>query len=114
MLKEDTQKFDAPIPGMALAGELGAEPWQNPAQHPTVEGTLDYYMTRMATDEFEDNLWEIAVLDSEGTITYHTPVTQDVIGRQTDEDVERVLKEISELGSEYETQLELKFGENND
>ena len=65
-------------------------------------------------DEFEDNLWEIAVLDSEGAITYHTPVTQDVIGRANDDEVTRVLKEISELGSEYEKQLELKFGENND
>jgi hypothetical protein len=65
-------------------------------------------------DEFEDNLWEIAVLDSEGAITYHTPVTQDVIGRANDDEVTRVLKEISELGSEYEKQLELEFGENND
>ena len=65
-------------------------------------------------DEFEDNLWEIAVLDSEGAITYHTPVTQDVIGRASDDEVTRVLKEISELGSEFEKQLELKFGENND
>ena len=65
-------------------------------------------------DEFEKNLWEIAVLDSEGVITYHTPVTQDVIGRASDDEVTRVLKEISELGSEYEKQLELKFGENND
>ena len=62
-------------------------------------------------DEFEKNLWEIAVLDSEGVITYHTPVTQDVIGHQSDEDVERVLKEISELGSAMEHQLELEFGE---
>ena len=62
-------------------------------------------------DEFEKNLWEIAVLDSEGVITYHTPVTQDVIGHQSDEDVERVLKEISELGSDMEHQLELEFGE---
>ena len=65
-------------------------------------------------DEFEKNLWEIAVLDSEGAITYHTPVTQDVIGRASDDEVTRVLKEISELGSEFEKQLELKFGENND
>ena len=54
------------------------------------------------------------MLDSEGAITYHTPVTQDVIGRASDDEVTRVLKEISELGSEYEKQLELKFGENND
>ena len=51
------------------------------------------------------------MLDSEGNITYHTPITNDVIGHQTDEDVEQVLKEISELGKEFEHQLELEFGE---
>ena len=35
----------------------------------------------------------------------------DVIGHQTDEEVEQVLKEISELGKEFEHQLELEFGE---
>ena len=58
-----------------------------------------------------ENLWEIAVLDNNGDITYHTPVTQDVIGYQTEEDVERVLKEISELLPISEYQLELEFGE---
>ena len=58
-----------------------------------------------------DNLWEIAVLDSNEEITYHTPVTHDVIGHQTDEDVEKVLKEISELVPVQEIQLELEFGE---
>ena len=58
-----------------------------------------------------DNLWEIAVLDSDNKITYHTPVTQDVIGHQTEEDVEKVLKEISELLPISEYQLELEFGE---
>ena len=58
-----------------------------------------------------ENLWEIAVLDNNGDITYHTPVTQDVIGHQTEEDVEKVLKEISELLPISEYQLELEFGE---
>ena len=62
-------------------------------------------------DEFEKNLWEIAVLDHEGDMCYHTPITQDVIGHQNDEDVEKVLKEISELGNEFERQLELEFGQ---
>lgn len=79
MLKEDTQKFDAPIPGMALTGELGGKPWQNPAQHPTVEGTLDYYMTRMATDEFEDNLIEVLKLGVDVATIANTMQTASVM-----------------------------------
>ena len=56
------------------------------------------------------NLWEIAVLDSDNDITYHTPITQDVIGYCTEEMVEEVLKEISELIPVQEVQLELEFG----
>ena len=57
------------------------------------------------------NLWEIAVLDSEDKITYHTPITQDVIGYCDDAEVEKVLKEIGELVTVQEHQLELEFGE---
>ena len=48
-------------------------------------------------DEFEDNLWEIAVLDSEGNITYHTPITNDVIGWLTIEEAVMKLNEIRGL-----------------
>ena len=42
-------------------------------------------------------LWEIAVLDAEGDLCYHTPVTQDVIGHVAEEDIQAILQEISEL-----------------
>ena len=42
-------------------------------------------------------LWELAVLDGGGAICYHTPITQDVIGHQTDEQIETILKEIESL-----------------
>ena len=51
--------FDAPIPGMSLTHELGARPWQSPAQFPTVDEAIEYYMSRMATDEFADKLVEL-------------------------------------------------------
>lgn len=51
--------FDAPIPGQSLTAELGARPWQSPAQYPTVDEAIEYYMSRMATDEFADNLLEV-------------------------------------------------------
>ena len=44
--------FDAPLPGMSLTAELGARPWQSPAQFSTVDDTIDYYMSRMSTEEF--------------------------------------------------------------
>tara|TARA_R110002153_G_scaffold55303_1_gene153520 strand:- start:30 stop:536 length:507 start_codon:yes stop_codon:yes gene_type:complete len=79
MLKEDTQKFDAPIPGMAMTGELGGKPWQTPPQFSTVEDTIDYYMSRMATDEFEDNLIEVLKLGVSVTAIANTMQTGSVM-----------------------------------
>ena len=44
-----------------------------------------------------DGLYEIAVLDSDDNITYETPVTNDVIGYLTEEDVTDVMKQVQEL-----------------
>jgi len=52
-------KFDAPIPGMGMTAELGGRPWQNPPKYPTVEGAIDYYITRMSTDEFADQVIDV-------------------------------------------------------
>jgi len=51
--------FDAPIPGMSLTHELGARPWQTPAQFPSVDETIQYYMESMSSDEFIDQLMDI-------------------------------------------------------
>lgn len=53
------QKFDAPIPGMGMTAELGGRPWQSPPQYPTVEGAIDYYITRLSVDEFSDQIVDI-------------------------------------------------------
>lgn len=45
----------------------------------------------------EDGLWEIAVLDKDGSITYDTPITDDVIGWLSSVDVTNVMKEIQDL-----------------
>ena len=42
-------------------------------------------------------LYEIAVLDSDGYITYETPVTSDVIGYLRPEDVTDVMEKIQKL-----------------
>ena len=44
-----------------------------------------------------DGLYEIAVLDSNDELTYDTPVTNDVIGYLTEEDVSNVMKQVQEL-----------------
>lgn len=51
--------FDAPIAGMAMTHELGARPWQQPPQYATVEEAMDYYISRMGSDEFSDQLVDI-------------------------------------------------------
>ena len=44
-----------------------------------------------------DGLYEIAVLDSNDELTYDTPVTNDVIGYLTEEDVSNVMKQVQSL-----------------
>lgn len=53
---EETPLLDAPIAGMSLTHELGARPWQSPAQYTTVDEAVEYYMERMATDDFMEQL----------------------------------------------------------
>jgi len=51
--------FDAPIPGQSLTHELGARPWQQPAQYTTVEDALDYYIPRLESEEVTDQLLDV-------------------------------------------------------
>lgn len=53
---EETPLLDAPIAGMSLTHELGARPWQSPPQYKTVDEAIEYYMERMATDDFMEQL----------------------------------------------------------
>jgi hypothetical protein len=46
---------------------------------------------------FEKGLWELAVLDGGDDIDYHTPITSDVVGHQTEEQIQTLLTEISKL-----------------
>ena len=47
----------------------------------------------------KDGLYEIAVIDSEGQITYDTPITNDVIGYLSEDDVEKYVNDIKDLKS---------------
>tara|TARA_R100001480_G_scaffold98349_1_gene102779 strand:- start:513 stop:827 length:315 start_codon:yes stop_codon:yes gene_type:complete len=44
-----------------------------------------------------DGLWELAVLNIDGTITYETPITSDVLGYLTDDKVKEILNKIKNL-----------------
>jgi hypothetical protein len=45
----------------------------------------------------KDGLYELAVLDTDGHLTYDTPVTNDVIGYLRDIDVTEVMEKIQQL-----------------
>ena len=45
----------------------------------------------------KDGLYELAVLDSNGDLTYSTPITNDVLGHLTEDDVTKVLEQIQSL-----------------
>ena len=46
---------------------------------------------------YEKGLWELAVLDEAGELDYSTPITDDVLGRLNDPEVDNVLGQISRL-----------------
>ena len=42
-------------------------------------------------------LWEVAVLDADGSLCYDTPITDDVIGHLNDPEVDNILGQIFRL-----------------
>lgn len=52
MLRNSEPMLDAPIPGMSLVHELGARPWQTPPQYTSTDEVVEYYMSRMTSEEF--------------------------------------------------------------
>jgi len=48
----------------------------------------------------KEGKFELAVLNKNGCLTYDTPITSDVIGYLTEEEVQTILKQIDELTDE--------------
>lgn len=46
---------------------------------------------------YEKGLWELAVLDFDGSLCYTTEITNDVIGHLNDPEVDRLLRRIEQL-----------------
>lgn len=59
MALDNTPNFDAPIPGMSLTAELGSRPWQSSPMHSTVDEAIQYYMDRMTSEDFMDQLIDV-------------------------------------------------------
>tara|TARA_R100001230_G_C5550241_1_gene78106 strand:+ start:52 stop:552 length:501 start_codon:yes stop_codon:yes gene_type:complete len=59
MTERNEPLFDAPIPGMGLTHELGARPWQSPPQYATVDEAIEFYLSRMSTDEVNDQILDV-------------------------------------------------------
>jgi hypothetical protein len=45
----------------------------------------------------EEGLWELAVLDKDDNLCYTTPITDDVLGRLTEEEINNILLQIEQL-----------------
>ena len=52
----DNTLFDAPIPGQSLTAEVGARPWQQPAQFSTVEEAFEFYAPKISDPKLNDSL----------------------------------------------------------
>lgn len=51
--------LDAPIPGQSMVMELGSRPWQQASQMSTVEEAIDYYVTRIESEEVSTQLLDV-------------------------------------------------------
>lgn len=80
--------------------------------HPVWDGTTarmvfdnEYGVSviRAAGDPFggsyghEDGLYELAVLGKDGSLSYETPITDDVLGSLTEDEVTNIMKQVQEL-----------------
>lgn len=48
--------FDLPVPGMGMTHEVGARPWQQPAQYTKIDDIAQYYVAKMQDEAFAENV----------------------------------------------------------
>ena len=48
--------FELPVPVMAMTHEVGARPWQTPAQYTNVDDVAQFYIGQMQSDTFTDQV----------------------------------------------------------
>jgi hypothetical protein len=115
MILSNEPNFDAPIPGMSLTHELGARPWQTPPQYPTVDDAIEYYMGRMTSEDFMDQLIDILEMGIPVTTLANTIQLANVMEGKHTVDVgmlvtpllmELMMMLAESAGIEYESGLE--------
>ncbi len=47
--------FDTPVPGMGMTHEVGARPWQQPAQYTKIDEVAQLYVAQMQDEVFMEN-----------------------------------------------------------
>jgi|TARA_R110000803_G_scaffold180791_1_gene243210 hypothetical protein len=53
MYQDKTEpSFDAPVAGMGMTHEVGARPWQQPAQYATIDEVAPFYISQMQDESF--------------------------------------------------------------
>ena len=72
MMQKQQPKFDAPIAGMSLTGELGAFPWQTPPEYATVEEAMEYYLPRLNSEEVTQKLISVMEMGVPLTVIANT------------------------------------------
>tara|TARA_R110001583_G_scaffold53060_5_gene164119 strand:- start:1417 stop:1938 length:522 start_codon:yes stop_codon:yes gene_type:complete len=55
--------LDGPISGQHMVSELGGRPWQQAPQYTTVDEAIEYYLDRMSSEEFTDQLVDVLEMD---------------------------------------------------
>ncbi len=84
----DLEFIDHPM-GAEYGGIISRISFDNGYGASVVKGPMSYGGDR--------GLYELAVLDSNGDLTYDTPVTNDVEGYLSEEDVTKLLEQIQKL-----------------
>jgi hypothetical protein len=84
----DLEFIDHPM-GAEYGGIISRISFDNGYGASVVKGPMSY--------GGKNGLYELAVLDSNGELTYDTPVTNDVEGYLNEEDVTKLLEQIQKL-----------------
>jgi len=63
MAETNRPLLDAPISGQHMTSELGGRPWQQAPQYSTVDEAIEYYLDRMSSEEFAEQLVDVLEMD---------------------------------------------------
>jgi len=71
--------FDAPIPGMSMTHEVGARPWQQPAQYSTIDEVAQFYIGQMQNDSFVEQTANLLETKMPVTMIANTMQTSNIM-----------------------------------